>query len=377
MRFIQRVVAVSMTSVILLSTTIMANAETSQAASSELQQKADLISQKQTEKDNITNELQSLQTELNSFENEVTKNKENMAAIEQDIADIKSEIEKKKEEIVILEDKVHARKDVMEERLVSLQHQDNASLVIELLINSKSIDDFIHRASAVSTIMNADKELLQQQKDDLKKIEDEKAVIDQQEKKLDQQYQTLAAAQVSLEQNLQKRQDMVAAVQEKYNKVVNELALAEQEKAAIQAQLAQAQERIAQERQAVEVKTNQTAEARTNQVAQPASQPAATNTNTNNGKELYVTATAYSHEESRTGMTARGYNIKANPHMKLIAVDPSVIPLGSRVWVEGYGEAVAGDTGGAIKGHKIDVLMPSGADARNWGRKTVKIVILN
>jgi len=125
------------------------------------------------------------------------------------------------------------------------------------------------------------------------------------------------------------------------------------------------------------VKTNQTAEARTNQVAQPASQPAATNTNTNNGKELYVTATAYSHEESRTGMTARGYNIKANPHMKLIAVDPSVIPLGSRVWVEGYGEAVAGDTGGAIKGHKIDVLMPSGADARNWGRKTVKIVILN
>ena len=63
--------------------------------------------------------------------------------------------------------------------------------------------------------------------------------------------------------------------------------------------------------------------------------------------------------------------------MKLIAVDPSVIPLGSRVWVEGYGEAIAGDTGGAIKGHKIDVLMPSDADARNWGRKTVKIVILN
>ena len=43
--------------------------------------------------------------------------------------------------------------------------------------------------------------------------------------------------------------------------------------------------------------------------------------------------------------------------MKLIAVDPSVIPLGSRVWVEGYGEAIAADTGGAIKGHKIDVLM--------------------
>ena len=63
--------------------------------------------------------------------------------------------------------------------------------------------------------------------------------------------------------------------------------------------------------------------------------------------------------------------------MKLIAVDPSVIPLGSRVWVEGYGEAIAGDTGGAIKGHKIDVLMPNGATARQWGRKTVKIIVLN
>ena len=71
-----------------------------------------------------------------------------------------------------------------------------------------------------------------------------------------------------------------------------------------------------------------------------------------------------------------GHNIKENPNMKLIAVDPSVIPLGSRVWVEGYGVAIAGDTGGAIKGHKIDVLMPNNAQAYAWGRKTVKIVVL-
>jgi 3D (Asp-Asp-Asp) domain-containing protein len=61
--------------------------------------------------------------------------------------------------------------------------------------------------------------------------------------------------------------------------------------------------------------------------------------------------------------------------MKLIAVDPSVIPLGTRVWVEGYGEAIAADTGGAIKGHKIDLLMSNDAAARQWGRKTVKIII--
>ena len=47
-----------------------------------------------------------------------------------------------------------------------------------------------------------------------------------------------------------------------------------------------------------------------------------------------------------------GINLRANPNLKVIAVDPSVIPLGSKVWVEGYGYAVAGDTGGAIKGNE-------------------------
>ncbi|GAA3326735.1 hypothetical protein GCM10020331_063860 [Ectobacillus funiculus] len=55
-------------------------------------------------------------------------------------------------------------------------------------------------------------------------------------------------------------------------------------------------------------------------------------------------------------MTATGIDLRKDPNMKLIAVDPKVIPLGSKVWVEGYGEAIAGDTGGAIKGNRIDVL---------------------
>ena len=58
-------------------------------------------------------------------------------------------------------------------------------------------------------------------------------------------------------------------------------------------------------------------------------------------------------------------------------MDPSVIPLGSKVGVEGYGYAIAGDTGGAIKGNKIDVLFSSKSEAYAWGRKKVRIKILN
>ncbi|MRD07319.1 SH3 domain-containing protein [Bacillus thuringiensis] len=101
-------------------------------------------------------------------------------------------------------------------------------------------------------------------------------------------------------------------------------------------------------------------------------------------RELRVVATAYTADPLENGYkagdqvkSAMGHNLTANPNMKLIAVDPSVIPLGSKVWVEGYGVAIAGDTGGAIKGNKIDVLMPDKGTSSNWGRKTVTVKVLN
>ncbi|PEC20837.1 cell wall-binding protein EntA [Bacillus cereus] len=101
------------------------------------------------------------------------------------------------------------------------------------------------------------------------------------------------------------------------------------------------------------------------------------------GRELTVEATAYTAHPSENGgtyggrvLTAMGHDLTANPNMKMIAVDPKVIPLGSKVWVEGYGEAIAGDTGGAIKGNRIDILLGSDSAAQKWGRKTVKVKIL-
>ncbi|UOY91108.1 SH3 domain-containing protein [Ectobacillus sp. JY-23] len=93
-------------------------------------------------------------------------------------------------------------------------------------------------------------------------------------------------------------------------------------------------------------------------------------------QEIQVEATAYTpYDEGMSGITAMGIDVRQNPNMKLIAVDPKIIPLGTKVWVEGYGEALAGDTGGAIKGNRIDVLMPTKEQAFQWGRKQVKIRI--
>lgn len=96
------------------------------------------------------------------------------------------------------------------------------------------------------------------------------------------------------------------------------------------------------------------------------------------GKTITMEATAYNWDCATCdgrGLTATGYNLKANPD-GVIAVDPRVIPLGTKVYVEGYGYAVARDTGGAIKGNRIDVHMRSISAARQFGRQTVKVTII-
>lgn len=95
-------------------------------------------------------------------------------------------------------------------------------------------------------------------------------------------------------------------------------------------------------------------------------------------KEFIMQSTAYTAFcKGCSGITKTGINLKKNPQAKVIAVDPKVIPLGTKVYVEGYGEAIAGDIGGAIKGNRIDVFVPNHGRALQWGRKTVKVQILN
>ncbi|ASW42029.1 G5 domain-containing protein [Clostridium isatidis] len=82
---------------------------------------------------------------------------------------------------------------------------------------------------------------------------------------------------------------------------------------------------------------------------------------------IYVEATAY----SGGGITATGTVPVRDPNgISTISVDPRVIPLGSLVYVEGYGKAIAADTGGAIVGNIIDVYVNSNEEAlNNWGRR--------
>ena len=91
---------------------------------------------------------------------------------------------------------------------------------------------------------------------------------------------------------------------------------------------------------------------------------------------MTVSATAYSTSEpGMSSFTALGIDLRQTSNV--IAVDPNVIPLGSRVFVEGYGEAIAGDTGGAIVGNKIDVHFATVDACYQWGVRSVQVTILD
>ena len=83
---------------------------------------------------------------------------------------------------------------------------------------------------------------------------------------------------------------------------------------------------------------------------------------------MTFTATAY---------TWTGYRTATGtwPSRGTVAVDPRVIPTGTKLWVEGYGEAVAADTGGAIIGNRIDLYMDSKDECLQWGRRKVEVQI--
>jgi 3D (Asp-Asp-Asp) domain-containing protein len=82
---------------------------------------------------------------------------------------------------------------------------------------------------------------------------------------------------------------------------------------------------------------------------------------------LRVDAVAY----HLPGRTASGLAVRKG----VVAVDPKLIPLGTKLFIPGYGAGIAADVGVAIRGRVIDVWMPTDAAARKWGRKTVVITI--
>ncbi|MCT4782014.1 3D domain-containing protein, partial [Exiguobacterium himgiriensis] len=119
------------------------------------------------------------------------------------------------------------------------------------------------------------------------------------------------------------------------------------------------------------------AEEQTTPVAQPVSTKASRHV-------IQVESTAYTNDAADNGtysgrvLTATGHDVTDSilyNGMRIIAVDPSVIPLGTIVHLEGIGDAIALDTGGRIKGNIVDLLVDTKEEAIQWGRRHIQVTV--
>lgn len=154
---------------------------------------------------------------------------------------------------------------------------------------------------------------------------------------------------------------------------------AAEEKAAKEAAEKAAAEKAAAEKAAKEKEAAEKQAAEEAAAAEAAEQEAAASITPAGGRTITMESTAYSSDPADAlgggSVTATGQNLLTNP--MAVAVDPSVIPLGTRLYVEGYGEAYAVDTGSAIQGNIIDVHFSTAAQCYSWGRRTVQVTILS
>lgn len=245
---------------------------------------------------------------------------------------------------------------------VSEVKADRDSLTQELQKTIKERDTFLEQSDS----LKKDKTILEKSNKDLQ------ASVDTAKKDLDKLKKEIKGLKGDLTE--QEKENKELQTQISYKKEQQRKAEeAEKAKQAEEKQKAE-EERVAQEQakaQAIE------------EELESASEPVAVSTpvqeSAPQGRTLVMESTAYSSDPADAlgggTVTATGQNLLSNPIA--VAVDPNVIPLGTKLHVEGYGTAYAVDTGGAIRGNIIDVHFPTYSQCINWGRRQVTVTILS
>ncbi|WP_339215667.1 3D domain-containing protein [Ornithinibacillus sp. FSL M8-0202] len=338
----------------------------------------------------IMSEIDNLNKEISDVEEEISKKQLVIDETEDKLHNTVDEIAQLQKEIQELDENIAKRHKLLEDRISSYQKSGGHISYLEVLFGAQSFSDFISRITMVNTITKSDSDLIAQLEADMKAVEEKQLLslnkLDHlNELKLEQE-KALAEVQEQKQQNEQRKNSLESKQTELLAKIEN----LKSEDNSLASMESKVREQIAAAKAKAEAEAKAKAEAEAAAKAEEEAKKESaereqknsdkdTNEDTLNQvseKTLTVTATAYTADcKGCSGTTHTGIDLIANPDTKVIAVDPSVIPLGSVVYVEGYGYAIAGDIGSAIKGNKIDVFVPTRAEALKWGVRRVKVTI--
>lgn len=334
----------------------------------------DSLEQKEAQVTDTENELNK---DISSTLNDVNEKYAEIEKIKVDISKTEEQIKNSESEIIATEKSIERRKEAVGERMKDVQ-LNGEQRTLQALLEAESLSDFFNRAYAMTILQNAEREKIDKLSED--------------KEKLAGLQETVKSKQTELTANKTKLQEEATAMDTQVATLKDQLANNEETLQQISADKQTEEKRLEDEQKLAEAKKQREAANQEAEAAKTAASNSSTDTETGlngsliqpeapimdpgNGNVLYMESTAYSWREVGSGyITATGIDVRTNSNV--VAVDPNVIPLGSLVNVEGYGIAIAGDTGGAIKGNIIDVHFDTVDQCKIWGRRhNVRVEIL-
>jgi len=333
----------------------------------------------------LNNEIEDLNAKLEDNKAKMKDTEENLKETESKVSTLKTEIDEKQ--------------SVLGKRMRAMYKSKDSMNPVVFLLKSEDLSDLITRIDALARVTALDKNLIQsldEQKDslnsDIKKLERDKAELKELKASTEESLKTLDSKKIEEQKKIDELNKQKEAVLEviKENEMslishsvsvinssssINELNIDSVKEAAnnsVQAAKNKIESLKAEEAKKAEeaAKNNAANSSNTTSSNNSSSQPSSDG---KYKKTLSMEATAY----SGGTLTAMGLKPVRDPGgISTIAVDPSVIPLGSKVYIPGYGYAIASDTGGVIKGNIIDLYMNSHDECISWGRRQVTLHIV-
>lgn len=332
----------------------------------------------------LNSKIDELNIEIEKINSKLIENNEAITSIENQITSTESKLEQTKEDI-------EKAQSALDNRIRNMYKTNITSNIIASVINSTSISDLFSRLQAIYKIISTDKKILttiNEKKDSLDKdietLNTKNNELKILKSTIESDLNTIKEKKSEQEQyveKLNKEKDSVFAIIEENEKTLisNSLSIAKSSTSSI-SQLQNAINTLdslipqLNSENVISLAKDgiNAAKDRISELNAPVIPSGGTNIGTAI-KTFTMESTAYYGHT----ITAMGSKPVRNPNgISTVAVDPNVIPLGSKVYVSGYGVAIAADTGGAIKGNIIDVFLNSYEECMNWGRREVTVQLL-
>lgn len=372
----------------------------------------------------IREQQEQTQEEIDSLQKEVNTVLEEVSVLSTELAELDVEIEEKLEEIGQTESEVSTQEKIVEarmeqakQRLQSLQLNESTQNIVLTILDSESLSDLFNRALIIMRLTDAGNHQLELAEEEVQVLITLQEELETAQKELEERRELATSQKEVFDGKISELQSLIKDNQSQLTELIEREAVEEarieearrvaREEAARAAAQKEEEERAARAaaRAEAEQQTEVSVSSSDSSSAQAAEQTASNSTSSNSsssnnsssnvnsnsstapapapakpevssGRTLRVQATGYSTKQPNLSThTATGIDLRINP--RVIAVDPSVIPLGSMVEVEGMGVYIAGDTGGAIRGNIIDIHFQTVGEALSWGRRSVTIRVLD